>query len=157
MDLIQPKEIQLTDETSATRTYILSKFPAVSGREIVTQYPLTGLPKIGEYALNEALMLKLMNFVAVPLNGTPTRLSTRALVENHVPSWELLAKIEMEMMAYNCSFFLNGRASTFLSALAEKVPELISQILTVSLERLSQADKPASTNSEQSTASKTPT
>lgn len=61
------KEIPLPD--GGTKTFILSKFPAIAGREIVTQYPTTGAPKIGDYKTNEALMLKLMAYVAVPIEG----------------------------------------------------------------------------------------
>ena len=56
-------------------------------------------------------MLKLMCFVAVPIEGTtPIRLMTRELVDNHAGDWETLVKIEKEMMEYNCSFFKEGRA-----------------------------------------------
>jgi len=52
-----------------------------------------------------------MAFVAVPrTEGGPLPLSTRALVDNHVPDWETLARIEMAMMEYNEVFSATGKA-----------------------------------------------
>ncbi|MDL2313393.1 hypothetical protein LJC36_00255 [Desulfovibrio sp. OttesenSCG-928-C14] len=138
--LIQPKEVQIKCLDGSEKTFVVSKFPAVAGREIVTQYPLTALPKIGEYKSNEALMLKLMGYVAVPNQNNPDApiiLSTRALVDNHVPDWEALARLELAVMDYNCSFFKNGRASTFFAGLGNKAASKITGILTGLLASLS--------------------
>ena len=111
--MIQPKEVQIDG-----KTFIISKFPAIGGREIISQYMPSAMPKIGDYRLNEELMLKLMCYVAIPRdNGAvPLQLSTKDLVNNHVTSdfpYETCLKIEKAMMEYNCSFFQNGRISTF--------------------------------------------
>lgn len=149
MDLLEPKEVEIDLPDGSKKTYILSRFPAVEGREIVCKYPLTGIPKLGDYTENEVTMFKLMAYVAVP-GPTPIRLATRALVNNHVKSFETLMRIEGAMMEYNCSFFLRGRLSGFFADLAAKLPDAITSILTASLARLSQPEKPHSTNSEQS-------
>jgi hypothetical protein len=129
------------------KTYVISKFPAVAGREIIAKYPLSGMPKLGDYQVNEETMLKLMTYVGVITeSGNTQMLTTRSLVDNHVKSWETLAKIEMAMMEYNCSFFANGRISTFFGGIAQKLPQLITSILTNSLQQLSAKDKPASKN-----------
>ena len=52
MDMLQPKEFKTTDQSGTERTYILSKFPAVQGREIISKYPLSAMPKLGDYAVN---------------------------------------------------------------------------------------------------------
>lgn len=136
--MIQPKEIEIDG-----KSYIISKFPAVSGREIIAKYPLSGAPKIGDYKVNEETMLKLMCYVGIPrADGLqPLMLTTRSLVDNHVESWEALAKIEMAMMEYNCSFFQNGRISSFFESFAQKLPTWITKILTDSLDQLSQTGK----------------
>ena len=125
------------------RTYIISKFPAVAGREIIAKYPVSALPKIGDYAVSEETMLKLMVYVGVPKGeGTPPlMLTSRTLVDNHVPDWETLGKLEMLMMEYNCSFFSNGKASGFLKGLGAKALPKIIEILTPLLGSLSQAGK----------------
>jgi hypothetical protein len=152
IDLLEPKEVEFELPDGSKKTYVLSKFPAVEGREIVCKYPLTGLPKIGDYAENQEIMFKLMSYVSAKgPNDVLTRLATRELVNNHVKSFETLMRIEAAMMEYNCSFFLRGRLSNFFADLAARLPDAISSILTRSLEQLSQPAKPASTNSEQST------
>ena len=133
-NLLQPKEYPVTitaeDGTVTNRVFVLSKFPAVAGREIVAQYPVSALPKVRDYKTNEAIMLRLMSFVAVITEaGATQRLQTRELVDNHVPDWETLAKLEVAMMEYNCSFFGNGQGSTFLSGLAQKAQALIIKTL----------------------------
>jgi hypothetical protein len=125
-------------KTIDEKTYILSKFPATKGREIVTQYVSTGLPKIGDYKRNEELMLKLMSYVGVIMQNNQTMLLTnQELVDNHVPSWEALVKIEIAMMEYNCSFFQEGRALNFLESIAQRAPAWIIKTLTRLLRQLS--------------------
>lgn len=129
--LLKPKEVKLSDQDGIERTYMVSRLPAVAGREIVTQYPLSAMPKVGDYAVNEGMMLKLMKYVAVIKDdGTELRLVTRELVDNHVSDWETLAKLEMAMMEHNVSFFRNGRALNFFEAIARKAQPWISQMLT---------------------------
>lgn len=145
---IQPKEITVKTQAGDERKYIISKFPAVQGREIVAKYPLSAMPKLGDYKVNEETMLILMGYVGVNLEGrdTPLLLSTKALVDNHVPDWETLARIEFAMMEYNVSFFGNGRASTFFEGIARKLQVLTSKTLTDLLAQLSQANKQPSKN-----------
>ena len=137
--MIEPKELELEG-----KVYILSKFPAVAGREIIAKYPVANMPKLGDYGVSEETMLKLMAFVGVKTDAGPLMLTTKALVDNHVPSWETLAKLEWSMMEYNCSFFQNGKVSTFLEGLTAKLPQLITKTLTDSLAQLSAKEKPAS-------------
>lgn len=146
--MLKPKQIEVKTLDGDVRVYFVSRFPAVQGREIIAKYPLSAMPKLGDYAVNEETMLKLMSFVAVPNeHGEPgLRLSTRALVDNHVPDWESLARIEVAMMEYNVSFFGNGRASTFFEGFAKKAQAWISKTLTDSLAQSSPKGKPRSTS-----------
>lgn len=147
MILIQPQQVELDG-----KTYIISKIPATDAREIITQYLPSAMPKLGEYKRNEELMYKLMAFVAVITDsGAELILNSKTLINNHVESWETLLRLEAKMMEYNCSFFRDGRISGILTELRQTLPAWISKILMDSLERLSQAEKQRSTNSEQST------
>lgn len=137
--LLEPKEV-LVDG----KTFTISKFPAVAGREIVAKYVASGIPKVGDYAVNEEMMFKMMNYVSI--NGII--LSTPALIDNHVGSWETCLKVEGAIMAYNCSFFREGRISTFFEDLKQTLPPLIIKTWTGLLELLSQAEKPRSENSK---------
>lgn len=141
--LLEPKETEVNG-----RTYILSKFPAVAGREIISKYPTANLPKLGNYTVSEETMLKLMKYVAVPIEGRePMCLTNRDLINNHVPDWETLVKLEWRMLEYNCSFFQNGKSSAFLDKLAGMLAKLkITETLTDLSAKSSQAGKQPSTN-----------
>ena len=92
------------------KKFTLSKFPAIEGREISAVYARSSFGNDEDYKINESIMLKLMAYVGVMLpSGMLLRLTTRELVNNHVPNWETLVKIEKEMVEYNCSFLLNGQ------------------------------------------------
>lgn len=146
MDLLDPSELTLTGYDGKERVYTLSRFPAVIGREIVAKYPISALPKLGDYQVSEDTMLKLMSFVAVTIGEKQQRLITRALVDNHVPDWETLAKLEMAMMEKNCSFFGNGQGLTSLESFVRKVIGSILSMLTDSLPQSSKTEKQPSTN-----------
>lgn len=145
--MIEPKEIEVPTR-NGPKTYILSRFPAVQGREIVTQYPMTAMPKVGDYATNEALMLKIMAHVAVPTEGGgQLQLTSRALVDNHVPDFEALMRLEWAMMEYNCSFLQGGGLSRLIEERALPfLSQSISRMLTDLLERSSGKASPPSTN-----------
>ena len=65
MTFIKPKEIVIKDLDGDERKFIISRFPAVEGREIIAGYPITAIPKFGDYASNETVMLKLMTYASV--------------------------------------------------------------------------------------------
>ena len=142
MPLILPKEISIPDQSGVEKVFIISKFPAIQGREIIAKYPLSAMPKLGDYAVNEETMLKLMAFVAVPREGAePLALTTKALVNNHCGDWEQLARVEVAMMEYNVSFFGNGKGLTFLEAITQKAQAYLSRTLTDLSAQLSQKEK----------------
>jgi len=141
LDFLEPKEIIIDD-----KTFIISKFPAIAGREIISNYPLSGLPKVGDYKVNESIMMKLMCFVGVMKNDVLIKLNSSALIDNQVGSWETLVKIEAAMLEYNCSFFRDGRASTFLKDAAQNIPAWITKILTGLSAQSSPMEKQPSTS-----------
>ena len=140
--MIEPKEVTVKDIAGNDHAFVISKVPATVGREIVATYPVSMVPKIGDYQVNEAIMLKMMSYVAaVGPDGQEIKLQTRQLIDNHCADWQVLARLEMQMLEYNTSFFANGKISTLLSKYSEKVPQLITKILTDSLAQLSQREK----------------
>lgn len=148
--LINPKEIEIEFE-GETFKFNIGKFPTTAGREIISKYPVANMPKIGDYAVSEETMLKLMSYVERVYDDRVQPLTSRTLIDNHIPSWEVLVKLEGLTIEYNCSFFRNGKAYDFwkkLSALAE--PKII-EILTALLGNSSQAAKPRSKNSKRPT------
>jgi len=139
-DLIKPEEITVTTQAGEEVTYVISRMPATVAREVITQYPVSAVPKIGDYGRNEELMLKMFHYVGVPgkgINGATLMLKTRALIDNHVEDFETLIRLEMAMLEKNCSFFASGKASNYLGSLVEKVQTLITSTLTDSLRAFS--------------------
>lgn len=151
--MLEPKEITITDAAGAEHVFILHKFPAVQGREIVSKYVGSNTPKVGEYTASEEIMLKMMCYVGVPVAGNPQplMLTTRALVDNHMKDWEVLMKVELAMMEYNVSFFNVATISGFFESMSPKVVAWISKTLMPSLVASLQTEKPHSTSSKPST------
>lgn len=157
LPLLHPKEVEIPTLDGEIRTYIISRLPAIPGREVAVQYFPAALPKVGDYTLNEAMMRKLLAYVGVPREGAdPLMLTTDALINNHVPDWQALARLELAMMDHNSNFFRDGRASIFLTGLKGKAESKITGILTVLLEKLSRVAEQHFTSSAPSTRSKTP-
>jgi len=144
--MLYPKDLELKTAAGVEKTFVLTKFPATVGREIVAKYPTANLPKLGDYGVSEATMLRLMAHVGVRLDGRdePQMLNTRALVDNHAEDWETLARLEWAMLEYNCSFFANGLNSDTLTGLVEKARPWISQMWTALSAQSSPAAKPPS-------------
>ena len=96
--------------------------------------------------------MKVMNYVAISGGDNKwIRLSTPELINNHIPDWECLARIEKEMAVYNCSFFQNGEISSFFETISQKADKLISSTLTDLLEQLSTQAKQPSGSSKSAT------
>src|SRR5690606_34997259 len=121
MDLIKPKDIEVEDIDGNIINVRISRLPATIGREILVQYLPSAMPKVGDYKVNEDMMLKLMAHVAVVTkDGDAISLSNKTLVDNHIPDWQTLAKIEVEMLRYNTDFFDNGKISNFFEVRSEE-------------------------------------
>lgn len=148
---LSPTPFSAEDDAGKVWNYILTKFDAVTGRKIMTQYPLSGMPKIGDYDLNEQLMFLLMEHVCVEINGNLLPLSTPQLIKNHCGDAEVLLKVEQAMMVKNFSFFRDGRSWDFLENFTQMLLGRISEMLTRLSEQSSPTEKQPSTNSELST------
>ena len=143
--LIDPKEITIDYEGEELK-FNIGKFPATVGREIITKYPVANMPKIGDYAASEETMLKLMSYVERVYPDRVQPLINKALVDNHIPSWEVLARIEVETINYNCTFFRNGKVLDFLKKSMSLAEPKIIEMLTALSGQLSQAKKQPSKN-----------
>lgn len=149
-DVIDPKDIIIEFTRNGVMKgykYRISIIPAWDGREIITQYLPSILPKVGNYERNQELMLKMMGFVYVetaPNNWVS--LSTKELYNSHIPSWEVSLRIEAAMIEYNCSFFQDGLSLDFLTQSAQKPLAWISKTLNQFLQQLLQTEKQPSTN-----------
>ena len=133
------------------KTFIISRLPAVTGREILAKYPLSNAPKIGDYEISKEAMLKMMAYVCAVADGEEIPLKTQTLIDNHVPDGESLIRLELEMLKYNTSFFGTGGNSGFLPFLISKVGSSLPSViktLMASLQSSSAKDSPPSPNSK---------
>lgn len=142
-DFIQPKEITVTCGYGIEKQFMISKFPAVQGREIIAKYPISNIPKLADYPVSEDTMFKLMKFVAVKTGDIMQSLANPLLINQHVTDMEMLAKIEMASLEYNCSFLRNGRISSLLQEYAlNTIPKILKTLMDSSAQS-SPATKPA--------------
>lgn len=149
-DLINPKELEIEFEGEKYK-FNISKLPATVAREVISKYPISNVPKLGDYKVSEETMLKLISYTERVYDDRVQPLTSKALIDNHIPSWEILVKLEAYMLDYNCSFFDIGKVLNSLKewkALAQ--PKNIKTLMD-SLVQLSQAAEQASKNSNEIT------
>lgn len=136
--LLKPEPFPLKNGDGREINFIISNFPAVEGVEIVSTFPMSALPKVGDLAMFQGVMLKIMNYVAVENNGVLIRLTTKDLVNNHCGDWETYVKVIWKMMEKNCSFFRDGRGCDFFESMTQMILRKISETLI----RLSEQSSP---------------
>lgn len=152
--LLKPKPFTVQDMDGNDIEVILHRLPATVGREVSAKYPMSILPKIGDYAVSQDTMQLLMKYVAIPSRtegAPPTQLKTIELINSHLPDAETLIKVEMAMLEYNFSFFRKGRISDFLNEFVQMITAKIIEMSTQLSAPSSPVAEPPSTNSAQST------
>lgn len=148
MTLLKEKEVLIKDSDGNEKSFLISKIPAVDARKVLAMYPLSNMPKVGDYQVSEEAMYLLMRYVAVQIEDRVQPLSSRALIDNHVTDGEQLVRLEMAMLQYNSSFFQNGGNSGFFEGLIRKFLPLIIQTVTDSLRPSLRQAMPRSQNSK---------
>lgn len=148
LPLIKPKDIELKDLDGNVINFRISRLDAISGREIISQYPTTATAVAVKgpdgYKANEDVMFRMLKFAEVKVGGEFVRLSTKDIIINHIPDFEVLMKLEAEILKYNTGFFKIGKISRNLDGFAVNIKQLVTQILTQSLASSSEKNKPAS-------------
>ena len=130
-ELIKPKEVEIETMDGEKRTYIFSQPPYFAAREITSQWTTSAMPKVGDYQLNEAMSRKLFSYVAyVDKNGNQIRLTSTALIENHVPDLITGGRIELGMIEYILGFSVLGQVSAFLKRIVQTALAESSKIST---------------------------
>lgn len=154
--LLEPKKITLTDQSGKDHVYQLGKMPYLcGGREVCTQFLSTAMPKVGDYEKNEALSLKMFQYIAVVTADREITLSTIDLVNNHVPDFVTGIKLEEAMLEHNLGFSVLGKLQEYRKQWDQSLPQLLTQILTPFQEAFAKQKSAPGTNSKQSTASRT--
>jgi hypothetical protein len=151
MNLIDPKEVTITDGDGTERVFFVSKMPAWDGLEIMARYPAslvtaTAVPKLADWDMIKDLQLKILKYAAVKINEQLLPLSTQALIDNHTGDWECLVRLIAEEVKYNNRFFRNGEISRFCAEAFQIALAKITETLTQSSPPSSPTTKPPSTN-----------
>lgn len=130
-DLIKPKEIKIQDMDGNEHTFVISRLPYPVAREVAAVYPVSNMPKVGDYKASEGVMLKLMKHVAIqPEESDMIRLVNIDLISNHIPDATVGLKLEAQMLAYNFDFFGQGGLSAFLKRFSEtRLPLIIKTLI----------------------------
>lgn len=119
------------------KTYTINKFKPTDGRKIVAGYPLTLAPKIGDYAANEQLMQLLMSYVEVHLaDGSKMKLTTKALIDNHVPEWDDLVSLEYQTLQANCKFMQGEGLHSFMDLIKEAASKYLVEIMQGAMDKV---------------------
>ncbi len=128
--MIKPKTITVKDIDGQQREFIITRFPATDGMEILYKLPTAALPKIGDFDTLKEARNDIFKFVYVNIGEKDMPLSTKALIDNHTGDAETAIKVMKEIIEYNYSFFQNGILSVFLERVAKKIPDIAQEILT---------------------------
>ena len=95
-----------------------------------------------QYNENEKIMLKALSYVErIIEDGSTIRLTTAALVDNHVPDAECLMRLEKELLQHNFSFFEKFLSSVSSGGFMQNLVKLIMSTLTHSLQQSSKQEK----------------
>ncbi len=146
-ELNNPKTVFVNDKDGKPLGFIIGQFPAITGREIAAKYPtsVAAMAKQWEenqYNENEKIMFKALSYVERILeDGSTVRLTTAALVDNHVPDAECLMRLEKELLQYNFSFFEKFLSSVSSGGFMQNFVKLIMSTLTHSLQQSSKQEK----------------
>lgn len=133
-DLIKPQTVSVKDVDGGEHSFVISRLPATVGREILAKYPVSNIPKIGDYGVSTEAMQLMFRYVAIEReDGSHLRLTTQALIDNHVPDGEALIRLELEMLRYNFSFFGIAGDSDLVGSLLQKYLPLVIKTLMDSL------------------------
>lgn len=147
---IKPKEVTIKDIDGNEVQYIISRLPAIVGREVLAKYSGSMIPATGKYDVSEEAMLKLVSYSAKVLeDGTEVALRSKGLVDNHVDSCETLIKLELQILMYNSSVFQNS-SQLNLGQLVTGMVSKFLPLITSALKDGSEQSSPASSQPSES-------
>ena len=129
--LIKAKSIEIKDIDGNILKFNIGRLPAITGREIVAGYPTSMIPKVGDYEVNETLMIKLMGFVeGYNGNGDATILNGVHMINSYIPDATTLMLLEFEILKYNFPFLNFGKNKGFIDNITEKVKVIAFDVIS---------------------------
>jgi hypothetical protein len=144
---IAPKEIQIDG-----KTFVIHKLPATVAVEVMMRSAGNAIPKAGDFAVVEEMMLKTMAYASIRRKDLPDlQLNSRELIDNHCVDYKTYLKVLEEVRQHSQLFGIAGNLLTFFESVIQMLPAKIAKMLTDVSLASSTRSSPPSTNSEQST------
>lgn len=119
--MIKPQEIQIKDMDGVEKTFIITRFPATVGMEILYRLPTSGMPKIGDFEVLKSVRDDVFKYVYIKTDGGDIALNTHALIDNHVADAETAYKIMGAMLSYNFDSIKKLTSSVSLDSISAKI------------------------------------
>ncbi len=135
--LLEPKSIEINGYK-----FIISKMPCTVAQEVLLRLPAGLIPLVKNFSQSEEMAFKMLSYCERCYDGQPNvPLISKVVIDNHVPDFDTLIKLEQECVSYNFDFFQNGKVWTFLTKIVSLAESKASGMLTDLLDKLLQADK----------------
>lgn len=128
--MLKPKEITVVDIDGEEKKYIITRFPATAGMEILYKLPTAGIPKIGDFEVLKETRDDIFKYVYAVTDGGEIALTTKALIDNHVTDGTTAYKILGAMLSYNFHFLEQFSSGKFFGSISEKLLSTARSLLT---------------------------
>lgn len=140
-DFIEPKEI----ETEGHK-FIISKVPCTVALRIFEKLQQCEAPilKLKFYDELEKLRYELLSYSAIvpkEPNSSPIVLINEGIARAHIKTHTVLSGLINEIREYNEGFLTRGSLQNLLDSIMEKLPDMLTKILTGSWEQFFQKGK----------------
>lgn len=134
--LLEPKAVEINGYK-----FIISKMPCTVAQEVIFKLPTGLIPLLSNFTQTEDMAFKMLSYCErVYTDGQPNvKLISKEIIDNHVPDFQTLIKLEQECLQYNYDFFNDGRVLDFLNKGLSHAESRVSGILTDLLDKLLQA------------------
>ena len=134
-DFIEPKEIETDNQK-----FIISKVPCTVAIRIFEKMQQCEVPilKLKYYEDLEKLRYELLSYTAIipsDSNIKPIVLINEGLIRAHIKTHTILTGLINEMREYNEGFLTRGSLQNSLDSMMEKLPDMLTKILTGSWEQ----------------------
>lgn len=135
--LLEPKEVEING-----CKFLISKMPCMTAQEVAVKLPTGLLPLINQFSQSEEMVIKMLACCQRIYKDKPNvPLISKEIINNHVPDFDTLIKLEHECVQYNYDFFENGKLLNFLNKGVCLAESKVSGILTDLLDKLLQVQK----------------
>lgn len=132
--LLEPLEITINE-----CKFIISKMPCTVAQEVLINLPQGLIPLLAEFSKYEQYIFKMLSYCErVYDDKEAVPLISKTIIDNNIPDFDTLYKLEWECINYNYDFFKDGRALTFLNEGLSLVKSNLTEILTALSDKFSE-------------------